>query len=76
MEKQDKNVNAAKSVIALYEIKDESINQLSFKEVWEKYVASKVDDVACRNILSFDMSSEDLAESLGNIKDIDNELLN
>ena len=75
MTQKDKNTGASNSVIALYEIKDEAINKLGFKEIWDKYVASKSDDVFCRNIISFDMSVDALAESLKNSKDIDNELL-
>jgi len=75
MTQNGKNNSAAKSVIACYEIKDNAINKLGFKEIWEKYVSSKVDDVTCRNIFSFDMSVDALAESLKNSKDIDNELL-
>jgi hypothetical protein len=38
------------SVMSFYQIPENTLNELSYQDVWYKYVASKVSGVSCRNI--------------------------
>ena len=62
-----------RSVLAFYAVDDESIFEMSIKDVWTKFVISKVDGVTCRNIFHSELTPTELLELVKN-KDMSSDL--
>jgi hypothetical protein len=63
-------MNSSKSVISFYSIDDE-LAQLSYREVWDKFIINKEADISCKNIFHCAMGVDDLADTLKDRANID-----
>lgn len=53
-----------KSALVFYSIEDDAILAMKYKDIWERFIVSKIEGVSCKNVFHSEMSPEELLSLL------------